>query len=38
MAERMAEYDLRWIEEPVLADKLDACAELSGASAKFSDT
>jgi L-alanine-DL-glutamate epimerase-like enolase superfamily enzyme len=28
MAERLAEYDVRWIEEPVLADKLDACAEI----------
>jgi len=28
MAERMAEYDVRWIEEPVLADKIDACAEI----------
>lgn len=22
MAERLADYDVRWIEEPVLADKL----------------
>ncbi len=28
MAERLAEYDVRWIEEPVLADKIDACAEI----------
>jgi L-rhamnonate dehydratase len=28
MAERLAEYDIRWIEEPVLADKIDACAEI----------
>ena len=28
MAERLAEYDPRWIEEPVLADKIDACAEI----------
>jgi L-rhamnonate dehydratase len=28
MAERLADYDLRWIEEPVLADKIDACAEI----------
>ena len=27
-ARRMAEYDVRWIEEPVLADKIDACAEI----------
>ena len=28
MAERLADYDVRWIEEPVLADKIDACAEI----------
>jgi L-alanine-DL-glutamate epimerase-like enolase superfamily enzyme len=28
MAERLAEYDVRWIEEPVLADKIDACADI----------
>lgn len=28
MAEMLAEYDIRWIEEPVLADKIDACAEI----------
>jgi L-rhamnonate dehydratase len=28
MAERLAEYDVRWIEEPVLADKIAACAEI----------
>src|SRR5262245_29286834 len=28
MAEHLAEYDVRWIEEPVLADKIDACAEI----------
>ncbi|HET9220959.1 MAG TPA: enolase C-terminal domain-like protein, partial [Roseiflexaceae bacterium] len=28
MAERLAEYDVRWIEEPVLADRIDACAEI----------
>lgn len=28
MAERLAPYDVRWIEEPVLADKIDACAEI----------
>jgi L-alanine-DL-glutamate epimerase-like enolase superfamily enzyme len=28
MSERLAEYAPRWIEEPVLADKIDACAEI----------
>jgi L-alanine-DL-glutamate epimerase-like enolase superfamily enzyme len=28
MAERLADYDVGWIEEPVLADKIDACAEI----------
>lgn len=28
MAELLAEYDVRWIEEPVLADKIAACAEI----------
>jgi L-alanine-DL-glutamate epimerase-like enolase superfamily enzyme len=28
MSERLAEYRPRWIEEPVLADKIDACAEI----------
>ncbi len=28
MAERLAEFAPRWIEEPVLADKIEACAEI----------
>jgi L-rhamnonate dehydratase len=28
MSERLAEYRPRWIEEPVLADKIAACAEI----------
>ena len=28
MAERLAEFKPRWIEEPVLADKIDSCAEI----------
>jgi L-rhamnonate dehydratase len=28
IAERLADYGVRWIEEPVLADKIDACAEI----------
>jgi L-alanine-DL-glutamate epimerase-like enolase superfamily enzyme len=28
MSERLAEFDVRWIEEPVLADKIEACAEI----------
>jgi len=28
MAEQLAEYDPRWIEEPVLPDKIAACAEI----------
>jgi len=28
MAERLAEFRPRWIEEPVLADKIDSCAEI----------
>ena len=28
MCERMAEYDIAWLEEPVLADKIDSYAEL----------
>jgi L-rhamnonate dehydratase len=27
-ANRVAEYELRWIEEPVMPDKIDACAEI----------
>ena len=28
MSERLAEFAPRWIEEPVLADKIGACAEI----------
>ena len=28
MADRLAEYAPRWIEEPVMPDKVDACAEI----------
>jgi L-rhamnonate dehydratase len=28
MSERLAEYAPRWIEEPVMPDKIDACAEI----------
>ena len=28
MSERLAEFNPRWIEEPVLADKIDSCAEI----------
>ncbi len=28
MSERLAEFSPRWIEEPVLADKIEACAEI----------
>ena len=32
MAERLAEYDVHWLEEPVLADKLDSYVEIQRAS------
>jgi L-rhamnonate dehydratase len=32
MAEQLAEYDIRWLEEPVLADKLDSYIEIQRAS------
>jgi L-alanine-DL-glutamate epimerase-like enolase superfamily enzyme len=32
MAERLAEYDIKWLEEPVLADKLDSYTEIQRAS------
>lgn len=30
MCERLAEYDIAWLEEPVLADKIDSYAEIRG--------
>jgi L-alanine-DL-glutamate epimerase-like enolase superfamily enzyme len=30
MARRLEEYEPRWIEEPVLADKIEQCAEIRG--------
>ena len=32
MAERLAEFDVRWLEEPVLADKLESYVEIQRAS------
>ncbi len=32
MANRLAEYDIRWLEEPVLADKLDSYKEIQRSS------
>ena len=32
MAEQLAEYNIRWLEEPVLADKLDSYVEIQRAS------
>ncbi|MBN1937645.1 MAG: mandelate racemase/muconate lactonizing protein [Anaerolineae bacterium] len=33
MSRRLAPYDPRWIEEPLLPDKIDQCAEIRAASA-----
>ena len=33
MSQRLAEYDIRWLEEPVLADKLDSYIEIQRSSA-----
>ena len=33
MSQRLAEYDIRWLEEPVMADKLDSYIEIQRSSA-----